>query len=187
LNLRRHRTFTVGVVGGHPLRKGYLYLLRAWEKLALPNARLLLRCGSFHDYPLLETMVKRLGNVEFVGSVPEMAEFYQRCDVFVLPSIDDGFGMALFEAMANGCACITTTNTGASELLTHGSDALIVEPASEEQLATCILTLYESEDLRRTIALAGRSTAASIISSQKYNQGIASLMSRIHWPMAKAS
>ena len=185
LNLQRNRTFSVGIVGGHPLRKGYLYLLKAWEKLALPNARLLLRSGAFCDYPLLEAMVRRLSNVEFVNYVPEITEFYQRCDVFVLPSIDDGFGMALLEAMANGCACITTTNTGASELLTHGQDALIVEPANEEQLVNSILRLYESEELRRTLALAGRRTAGSILSLPRYAQGIASLMSKIDWPMPK--
>ena len=183
LNLQRNRTFSVGVVGGHPLRKGYLYLLKAWERLALPNARLLLRSGTFCDYPLLEAMVKRLGNVEFVNFVPEITEFYQRCDVFVLPSVDDGFGMAPVEAMAHGCACVTTTNTGASELLTHGHDALIVEPANEDQLADSIMRLYESEELRQTLALGGRKTADSICSCPKYAHGIASLLNKIAWPM----
>jgi len=41
-------------------------------------------------------------NVELVKFVPNMADFYGRCDVFVLPSVDDGFGMALVEAMAHG-------------------------------------------------------------------------------------
>ena len=183
LNLQRSETFTVGVVGGHPLRKGYLYLLKAWERLALPNARLLLRSGSFSGYPLLEEMVKRVNGVELVNVLPDIAEFYRRCDVFVLPSVDDGFGMALVEAMAHGCACVTTTNTGASELLTHGCDALIVEPANEDQLADCILRLYESEELRQTLALAGRKTADSIRSSPKYADGIASLMNKVAWPM----
>ncbi len=38
--------FVVGVVGGQPLRKGYLYLLQAWKQLALPNARLKIRSGT---------------------------------------------------------------------------------------------------------------------------------------------
>lgn len=187
LNLQRSGTFCVGVVGGHPLRKGYLYLLKAWEKLALPKARLLLRSGTFSEYPLLEEMVKRVNGVELVNFVPDIAEFYRRCDVFVLPSIDDGFGMALVEAMAHGCACITTTNTGASELLTHSQNALIVEPANDEQLADSILRLYQSEELRRTLALAARTTASSILSSSKYAQGIASLMNKINEPMRKHS
>jgi glycosyltransferase involved in cell wall biosynthesis len=181
-NLRRNRTFTVGVVGGDPLRKGYLYLLKAWERLALPDARLVLRAGSFCGYPVLEEMLGRIDNVALVKYVPNISEFYLGCDVFVLPSIDDGFGMALIEAMAHGCACITTTNTGASELLTHGQDALIVEPSNEDQLADAIRRLYESEDLRKTLALAGRRTADLIHSSPLYGQGIASLMKRIDWP-----
>ena len=185
VNFRRGATFTVGVVGGHPLRKGYLYLLKAWERLALPNARLLLRSGDFREYPLLRDIAKRINNVEFVKFLPDIAEFYQRCDVFVLPSIDDGFGMALVEAMAHGCACVTTTNTGASELLTHGQDALIVEPASEEGLADSILRLYKSEELRQTLAIAGRTTADSIISSSTYALGVAALLNKMSGPERK--
>jgi glycosyltransferase involved in cell wall biosynthesis len=181
LNLHRNETFTVGVVGGHPLRKGYLYLLRAWKRLALPNARLLLRSGSFCGYPGLEAMLKQFDNVELVDSVSNITDFYRRCDVFVLPSIDDGFGMALIEAMGHGCACVTTTNTGASELLTRGQDALIVEPANEDHLGDSILRLYESEELRQTLALAGRRTADSIQASPEYIRSIASLMNKIAW------
>jgi glycosyltransferase involved in cell wall biosynthesis len=182
MNLRRNKTFTVGVVGGDPVRKGYLYLLKAWERLALPGARLLLRSGTFSGYPVLQEMVKRIENVALVNYVPDISEFYRSCDVFVLPSIDDGFGMALMEAMAHGCACITTTSTGASELLTHGKHALIVEPANQDQLADSILRLYESEDLRNTLALEGRRTADSIRSLPRYAQGIASLMNKVDWP-----
>jgi glycosyltransferase involved in cell wall biosynthesis len=181
-NSERHGPFTVGIVGGNPLRKGYLYLLKAWEKLALPNARLLLRTASFSNFPVLEEMLKRNPSVQLVGPVPDISDFYRRCDVFVLPSVDDGFGMALIEAMANGCACVTTTNTGASELFTDGHDALVVAPADEHQLAESILRLYESEQLRRSLALAGRETARSILSHPPYLQAIASLMASISWP-----
>src|ERR1035437_2802983 len=54
VNYERHATFTVGVVGGDPLRKGYFYLLEAWRRLALPNAKLLLRSsGNFSAFPRL--------------------------------------------------------------------------------------------------------------------------------------
>jgi len=104
---QRHPEFTVGVVGGEPVRKGYLYLLDAWERLALANARLLIRSdANFVRYPALQQRLARLSNVEIVRYVPDINNFYQRCDVFVLPSVDDGFGMALFEAMANEVPCI---------------------------------------------------------------------------------
>lgn len=176
----RNPVFTVGVVGSDPLRKGYVYLLRAWKKLALPNAKLLLRTvPGFKGYPLLEKLLSELPNVEFVGYVPNVADFYARCDVFVLPSVDDGFGMALIEAMSNGLPSVATSNCGASELLADGADALVVRPANEDDLATAILSLYESEDLRVKLALAAHRRAREIVDANLYERAIAGLISRV--------
>ena len=159
----RHDVFTVGVVGGDPVRKGYLYLLEAWEKLALPNARLLIRSDSdFTRFPTLRQRLARLSNVEFVRYVPDMNDFYQRCDIFVLPSVDDGFGMALFEAMANQVPPIATTHCGSSELLTPGRDGIVVPPRDSDALAEALESLYCQEDLRRALAAAARTTAAAL-------------------------
>lgn len=173
---KRNEVFTLGIVGGDPRRKGYLYLLRAWKKLALPNARLLVRSSAdFSLHPVLDQLLKELPNVEVVRYVPDINEFYRRCDAFVLPSVDDGFGMALFEAMANGVPCIVSRNCGASELLTDGEDGLIVDARNEDQLAAAILRLYQNEDERRGIAVKGRQTALHITSGEgahMYEQAI---------------
>jgi glycosyltransferase involved in cell wall biosynthesis len=159
----RHSDFTVGVVGGDPVRKGYLYLLEAWESLALPQARLLIRTDAdLARYPALRERLSRLSNVEIVRYVPDINDFYQRCDVFVLPSVDDGFGMALFEAMANEVPCIATTHCGSSELLTPGRDSIVVPPFNAELLAEALLSLYQQEDLRRSLASAARTTIAAL-------------------------
>jgi hypothetical protein len=159
----RNTPFTVGVLGGDPLRKGYLYLLQAWKRLALPNARLIIRSSSdFLKFPRLQELLRELPSVEIVEYIPNIAEFYQRCDLFVLPSVDDGFGMALFEAMANGVPGISTRNCGASELLVDGSEGIVIDARSVDQLAASILKLYEDEDLRRQIALAGQKAVERI-------------------------
>ena len=179
----RHDIFTVGVVGGEPLRKGYLYLLQAWEKLALPSARLLIRCDAdFSQYPALRDCLARLSNVEFVRYVPDMNDFYQRCDVFILPSVDDGFGMALFEAMANQVPSIATTHCGASELLTPGRDGIVVPARDADALAQAIDSLYRQEDLRRSLASAARNTAAALgrnDSSPLYDAAIQTLLTSL--------
>jgi glycosyltransferase involved in cell wall biosynthesis len=180
-------TFVVGVLGGSPVRKGYLYLLRAWRKLALPNAKLLLRSGNLMGYPVLRDLVRAIPNVEFVEYIPNISEFYQRCDVFVLPSVDDGFGMALIEAMLNGCACITTSNTGASELTTSGQDSIVVEPADEEQLAAALLRLYQDKELRISMGAAAASRARQIAASGFYDRAISSLMNGIEATLAGRS
>jgi glycosyltransferase involved in cell wall biosynthesis len=176
----RNDVFTVGVVGGSPLRKGYLYLLKAWKKLALPNAKLLIRSGGgFAGFPGLEELMKQLPNVELVGYVPDISDFYKRCDVFVLPSVDDGFGMALLEAMSNYVACVASSNCGASEFITSGRDGIVVDPASEDQLAEAILRLYQSEDLRREMGAAAVETARNIAASGQYDRAIDSLMTSL--------
>jgi glycosyltransferase involved in cell wall biosynthesis len=179
----RHSEFTVGVVGGEPVRKGYLYLLEAWERLALPNARLLIRTDAdFAHYPLLQQRLSRLPNVEFVRYVPDINDFYQRCDIFVLPSVDDGFGMALFEAMANEVPCIATTHCGSSELLTPGRDGIVIPPRNAELLAEALLALYQQEELRRTIASGGRATVAALgrnDSSPLYDAAIQMLLNSL--------
>lgn len=187
----RHAEFTVGVVGGDPIRKGYLYLLDAWERLALTNARLLIRSdANFASYPALHEHLARLGNVEVVRYVPDINDFYQRCDVFVLPSVDDGFGMALFEAMANQVPCIATTHCGASELLTSGRDGIVIPPFHAELLAEALLSLFEREELRRSLAAAARTTAVAMgrnESSPLYDAAIGKLLESLSLPAAVGS
>jgi glycosyltransferase involved in cell wall biosynthesis len=146
------RQFTFGTVGGQPLRKGFLYLLQAWEKLRLPDARLLIRTDAdLHRFPALRDLLGRLRNVEVVGYVENMSAFYRRCDAFILPTIDDGFGMALLEAMAHGLPSIATTHCGATELFEPGHDLLRVPPQNSLALAEAIERIYVSTELRNQI------------------------------------
>ena len=155
--------FTVGVVGGDPLRKGYVYLLEAWKALALPDSRLLIRSGeNFERYPVLAKLLTELKNVEIVDYVQDMSSFYSLCDAFVLPSIDDGFGMALFEALAHGTPCVATRNCGASELLSDEVDALIVDAYSPEQLAMAIQRLHSDDGLRVRLGAAGKAAVKAL-------------------------
>jgi glycosyltransferase involved in cell wall biosynthesis len=173
-----NEVFTVGVLGGSPVRKGYLYLLKAWRKLALPKAKLLLRSGNLMQFPVLADLVSSTPNVELVGYIPDISDFYQQCDVFVLPSMDDGFGMALIEAMLNGRACIATSNTGASELMTNGQDGIVIDAGDEDQLAAAILHLYQNPELRAHLGAAALVRARQIAASGIYDQAISSLLQK---------
>jgi glycosyltransferase involved in cell wall biosynthesis len=172
--------FVVGVVGGEPLRKGYLYLLQAWQQLALPNAQLKIRSGpAYKEFPVLAKLVADQPSVSLVPYVPDIAAFYAECDVFILSSVDDGFGMALFEAIANGVPSITTHNTGASELLTSGRDAIVIDAFSVDQIRDSILMLYESEEMRERLGTNGQATVKSLTDgdlARPYENGIDRLL-----------
>lgn len=146
------RPFTFGTVGGQPVRKGFLYLLQAWERLKLPHARLLLRTDvDLKRLPALRDLMTRLPDVEVVGYQRNMNDFYSRCDAFVFPTVDDGFGMALLEAVAHGLPAITTTHCGSSEVFSPQRDMLVVPAQDAEALAQAMETLYRSPETREQL------------------------------------
>ena len=158
------KRFTVGVVGGEPLRKGYLYLLQGWMKLGLPDAVLRIRTAyDFDEYPKLRELSEQCGNVEFVDHVVDMNDFYQACDLFILPSVDDGFGMALFEAMANGVPCIATTRCGAVELLRDQRDLYVIKPFDADEIAAAIQSLYQDANRRLQLGSTGRAAVEAML------------------------
>jgi glycosyltransferase involved in cell wall biosynthesis len=172
--------FVVGVVGGSPLRKGFLYLLQAWKQLALPNAELRIRTSTeIYDYPVMKQLVTEQSTVTVVPYIADINRFYSECDAFILPSVDEGFGLSLVEAMANGIPSIATRNCGASELLVPDRDFLLIDAFSVEQIKEAVLRLYESPELRLRIGASGRHTVASFVDASPFEVGMDSLLKRI--------
>jgi len=81
-----------------------------------------------------------------------LAREYNRCDVFCLPSVQEGFGIVFLEAMAAARAIVAAHAAAVPEVVPH---ALLVEPGDHEALAAGIETLYRQPDLRRAIAATG--------------------------------
>ena len=126
----------IGVAGTDILRKGIYYLLKAFDTANLSTAKLLLKTDKSQviKNAELREIVERNPNIEFCGYFPNMNDFYSLCSVFCLPSIDDGFGMVLCEAMANGRAVIATDTTGASEFIIDGENGFVIPSGDEESL-----------------------------------------------------
>lgn len=161
--------FTFGTIGGSPVRKGFLDLLLAWEQLQLPHTRLLLRTdASLERFPALRTILQRVQNVELVGYRKDIGDFYRECDAFVLPTLDDGFGMVVLEAIAHGLPVITTPRCGAAELFRNHEDLLLVPPQNSESLAAAMEQIYRSADLRDRLRTQARATLATIESAGSY-------------------
>ena len=175
--------FVLGVVGGGPLRKGFLYLLQAWKELALPHAELKIRTSTeIYTYPVLMQLLADQPNVSVVGYVPDISTFYGECDAFILPSVDDGFGLSLVEAMANGVPSIATRNRSASELLVPDRDCLLIDPFSVEQIKDAVLRLYESRELRERLGKSGPEAVAALQEggvARPYEHGVDRLLEAI--------
>lgn len=146
---RDDNTFVVGSVGGNILRKGYLYLIKAWQKLKLKNAKLLIKTSlsEIQAVSVLWDLIKDDESIEIVGYMKNIESFYRRCDVFCLPSIDDGFGMVVLEALACGLPVVSTKNVGASEMIEEGKTGFVVENRDIDAIAEKILMLYDDKGL----------------------------------------
>jgi starch synthase len=119
--------FEVLFAGHVSLRKGVPYLLQAFAQVKHPAKRLRL-VGAIS--PEIKTLLARLPqqNVEFLGSVPQaqLPKMMSESHVLVLPSIEDGFGLVLSQALACGCPILASTNTGGDDLITDGTEGFIV-------------------------------------------------------------
>ncbi len=116
------------------IRKGAHYLVEAWRDL---NA------GSDAEIEIFGavTVPERIwspapAGMHFRGSVPRTTLFdaFDRADVLVFPTLSDGFGMVVTEAFARGLPVITTDQAGASDLVRHGENGLIIKAGQPDEI-----------------------------------------------------
>ena len=100
------------------------------------------------------------GRVRFLGYVPreELPGLYGGATAFVYPSLLEGFGMPVVEAMACGAAVITSNNSGLKEVA--GDAARLINPLDTEDIARSLREIAESRDLRESLSTRGLRRAA---------------------------
>jgi glycosyltransferase involved in cell wall biosynthesis len=143
--------FDVLFVGFVGLQKGVPYLLQAFERVQHPKKSLTLAGSVAPEFTkLLRRHNLPLSEVRSVGHVvqSELKYMISRSHVLVLPSIQDGFGLVLPEAMACGCVVIGTHHTGAPDLVTEGQDGFVVPVRDSEALASRLQYLADDPDRR---------------------------------------
>ncbi len=143
--LRNESTpFTILYVGTISFRKGIHYLLEAFKRLRLRDARLVL-VGTLGDAHQL--LGEYEGSFEYVPHLPhpELVALYQSASVFVFPSLAEGSALVTYEAMASGLPVITTFEAGS--VVRDGFDGLIVPARDVDALVEQISFIYEHGDV----------------------------------------
>lgn len=148
-----------GYVGRIETDKGTNELLKAFRKTNNPAFALLLigpfdelRCNL--DSEMLE-WAKASGNVIFHGFSREVSKYMSAIDVLVHPTYREGFSMVVQQAMAMGCAIITTDVPGPSEVIEKDKSGLLVPDHSVDELAKAIQLLGADKELQKRFSKVG--------------------------------
>jgi glycosyltransferase involved in cell wall biosynthesis len=170
------RPFRVCYVGRVELAKGMGYLLQAWKRLALPNAQLVL-IGEYRAEVNSLFQKYATPNVRVTNSLApqEVAAWYRDSNVFVFPSVNEGFGMVLLEAMASGLPVIASEGTGAHDCVTHGKDGFLVPARDVDALAETLLWCYQHPNDAESIGKNARVKVEAQFTLDHYNRRITDL------------
>ena len=149
-------------IGAIQRRKNQAALVRAFR--AMPSDWRLVLAGS-QGYEAAETL-REIGNsdqIQVTGYIPdaELATLYARASIFAFPSLDEGFGMPILEAMAAGIPVLTSDRSSMPEVVrgAAGDAALLVDPTNDEQIEAKLKELVTNETLRQSLIEKGRARA----------------------------
>ena len=141
--------FRILVVGTISIRKGIPYLLDAVTRLRWPNAELALRGRETEEVSQLLASYHGTIPISMVPAQPRshLKQLYSNASVLVLPSIEDGFGLVITQALACGTPVIATTHTGGPDLIEHGVNGFIIPPGDVGALESALTTAYENREM----------------------------------------
>ena len=117
-HINKTKKFKVCSVGGNVTRKGFYYLIKAWNELNIKNAELNLRTdiNELKKIKKIADLLNESNSINIIDKIDNIKSFYLDHDLFCLTSIDEGFGMVVTEALNCGLPIIISENVGAKDL-----------------------------------------------------------------------
>ncbi|HEY7268711.1 MAG TPA: glycosyltransferase [Dehalococcoidia bacterium] len=146
--------------------KGVEYLLDAFDRLDLCDNAVLRIAGDGPERAKLEARAQTSGwgdSVRFEGWLDHerLPEFLRSLDMFVLPSLYEGFGVAAVEASACGLPVVASRINGIPDVVVDGETGILVPPKDPDALASAIESLVHDPERRKAMGEAGRAFVAS--------------------------
>ncbi|MGA8025820.1 MAG: glycosyltransferase family 1 protein [Bryobacteraceae bacterium] len=161
VNLTLGREKLILFIGALQARKNITCLVEAFERVPA-DWRLILAGAEGYQ---AESILRRIeasacrDRIQAIGYVApaELDTLYFRASIFAFPSLDEGFGIPVLEAMAHGLPVITSNRPALLEVA--GDAALAIDPYSTEELAATLNRLIRDDELRAKLSVLGRSRA----------------------------
>lgn len=158
--LNEDRVPVIGMVGPLEVMKGGSFFLRACHRVIESGQpiRIVVTGSGPEERNLrrLSTSLSLDDHITFVDDGAAMSTYLSAIDIFCLPSLQQGFGIFLLEAMALGRAVIASGVGGILSIVRDGENGIIVPPSNSRSLADSILMLLNDRKMARKMAIAGK-------------------------------
>jgi len=145
----------IGIIARLSDIKGHVYLIEAMKTVlnTIADAQLLI-IGEGRMKEKLVDLTKRLGinqSIFFLPAVMDTADILSVIDVFVMPSLNEGLGLGVMEAMASGIAVVGSDVGGMRSLIRDGYNGILVKPADPDSLSSVLSNLLKDQDRRNSL------------------------------------
>jgi len=147
-------------VGTLEPRKNHIRLIEAFEMLRRAGfpGRLVLAGRNGWRYEPIHSRIERSSEASAILHLSvtdddDLVALYNACSLFAYPSLDEGFGLPLVEAMACGAPCVTSH--GSSLIEVAGDGAALADPNDSDTIADRLITLWRDESARQSLAQRG--------------------------------
>jgi glycosyltransferase involved in cell wall biosynthesis len=174
---RDPEAFVAMFAGFASVRKSVPRLLKAFETVRHPRKRLVLVGEIGRDVRRHIEAARPLGWLDVRGHVPQtsLKGLMSQASVLVLPSIEDGYGVVMSQAMACGTCVLASQNTGAEMLITPEQDGLIVPAGDTEALAAGLQRLADDPALVARLGEGALQRARSLGGWSSYCDGVVAM------------
>jgi len=147
----------VGYIGAWGYDKGLKYLIEAWSKLNYSDSTLIFFGRGIEQMePMLRNWATG-GKYHLYGGFESLDEIMPLFSVYAHPSVSEGFGITVLEAMAYGKTVVVSTGTGSSMLIEDGMNGLTFKPRDVDTLASHIEGL--KKNFNKSLGVEARKTA----------------------------
>ena len=171
--------FLIGQFGNIAPWKGQLDLVTALDRVVRehPQAHLVVVGSGSGSYPgevrALVDVLGLGGHVTFIGHQDDIWPLMRAVDMVACPSLSEGFGRVVIEAMGVGKPVVGSTTGGIPDIIADGVNGLLVPPGAPERLALAISRLAGDADVRARLAEAGLRDATTLYLPETHAANVA--------------
>ena len=173
----------IGTIGRLSPVKGQRFLIEAMaDVISKKKDAQCLIVGNGPEEKALRDMAKFLKieeSVRFVGADPDTHKFLSIMDVFVFPSVKEGLGIALLEALASGKNCVASNVGGIGDIIKDGYNGLLTPVGDVAGLTRAISSLLDNADLRKKMGNNGRALVKEKFSLNSMGDRVINLYKKV--------